>query len=107
MKPINKQCNSSAKQQLPPGNKPSNVKELQALTITQLDAIAGAGLTMGNHNETIVKLSNQPSKHKPDLENKPNKVNQLQVLTISELDAIAGAGGIDMGNHNETMVSLI
>ena len=37
--------------------KPHQVKEIQALTIAELDEIAGAGLAMGNHNQTLVSFS--------------------------------------------------
>ncbi|WP_088241186.1 hypothetical protein [Calothrix rhizosoleniae] len=92
MKLYNKNCNHPAKQKPSLENKPVKGKELQALTITELDTIAGAGLNLGNHNETVVKFANQPSKQQPSLENKPTKDKELQELTIAELDAIAGAG---------------
>ncbi len=70
MKLYNKNCNHSAKQQPSLENKPAKVKELQALTISELDAIAGAGIGTSpifrfifpgqvptNHNETIVSLT--------------------------------------------------
>ena len=38
-------------------DKPHQVKEIQALTIAELDEIAGAGLAMGNHNQTLVSVS--------------------------------------------------
>ena len=101
-------------------DKPAKVRELQTLTITELDAISGSGLEVGglslNHNETI-------QKPKASSEKKPK---ELQTLTIAELNAIAGAGigtspfpvpspltvpsplpGQVPTNHNETMVSLI
>ena len=37
--------------------KPNQVKEIQALTIAELDDIAGAGLDMANHNQTLVSFS--------------------------------------------------
>ena len=37
-------------------NKPAEVKELQTLTMAELNAIAGAGLELSNHNETMVSL---------------------------------------------------
>ena len=81
--------------------KSTEAKELQTLTIAELDAIAGSGLEIGglslNHNETI-------QKPKPLSEKKPAKVRELQTLTITELDAIAGGRG--EWNHNETIVSL-
>ena len=75
-------------------DKPVKGRELQTLTISELNAIAGGALTV-NHNETI-------QKPKPSSEKKPTEVRSLQTLTISELDAIAG--GALSANHNETMI---
>ncbi|MDJ0903748.1 MAG: hypothetical protein QNJ55_33660 [Xenococcus sp. MO_188.B8] len=111
----NRKYNLTRKQTLFSANKP---KELQTLTIAELNAISGGRLA-NNHNETI-------QKPKASSENNPQ---ELQTLTIAELDAISGAGigtspifpipvpnpipvpsplpGQIPTNHNETMVSLI
>ena len=76
-------------------------KELQALTIAELNAISG-GVISYNHNETVVKLAHLSRKPKPSSEDKSVKVTKLPTLTIAELNAIAG--GKLGANHNETMI---
>ena len=82
---------------------PAKVQELQKLTISELEAIAGGALS-ANHNETVVKFPKLSQKPKPSSEDKPAKVRELQTLTIADLEAIAG-GRLDF-NHNQTVVSL-
>ena len=83
---------------------PAKVKEMQALTLAELEAIAGGGIRI-NHNETVVKFPPLLRKQKSYSEVQPAQAKELQSLTITELEAIAGAGGsIIQFNHNETMV---
>ena len=54
---ITNKDNLSKKKRPSSQEKPHQVKEIQALTIAELDEIAGAGLRLTNHNQTLVTFS--------------------------------------------------
>ena len=54
---ITNKDNLSKKKRPSSQEKPHQVKEIQALTIAELDEIAGAGLRLTNHNQTLVSFS--------------------------------------------------
>ncbi len=98
-----KEQNLSLKQKLVLESQPAKVKQMQILTIAELDAISGSGFTI-NHNENLVSFSQLSKNQKPSSQVQPTEVKQLQTLTISELDEIAG--GKLGSNHNETMIKF-